>query len=391
MFSNYYHVDGNEYIGNAKVYGLKDSIMAAKYPMSADISQLNGKLTLGIIKLAQCVTGTGHDQFLTGIVTQFDLTLTNKAWVEAERYHFFDFVSSQSTMHRITSFDLDSSYNEYVDPRSIEVVQEKINEYNDLLSKEADKKLLAEKYLEVLYNNPAGFKLTARMTTNYRQLKTIYQQRRNHRLPDWQFLCDWIETLPASFLITGKESNVVSKEYPKVIAISGHAGSGKDTAAKFIHDKLVKDGYRVLVTHFADLLKYICTKFFGWNGIKDEQGRQLLQYIGTDMVRNQYPDYWVDFIAKIIDMFGSKWDYVLIPDTRFPNEVFGLRDRGIETVHVRVERNDFVSTLTESQQKHRSETALDGVEPDFIIQNEGTLDELYNEIDRLLKEILTDE
>jgi hypothetical protein len=54
----------------------------------------------------------------------------------------------------------------------------------------------ADNYLNLLYNIPVGFRLTAGMTTNYRQLKTIYQQRRNHRLPEWQEFCDWVETLP---------------------------------------------------------------------------------------------------------------------------------------------------------------------------------------------------
>ena len=53
-----------------------------------------------------------------------------------------------------------------------------------------------QKYLEILYSNPCGFKLTARMTTNYRQLKTIYYQRKNHRLPEWRVFCEWVETLP---------------------------------------------------------------------------------------------------------------------------------------------------------------------------------------------------
>ena len=144
--------------------------------------------------LAQCDPGSGHDQFLTGIVVQFNLTLTNKAWVEAERYHFLDFVSSQSTMHRIAQFDLDQAYIDYVDPRMVEVMKALVAEYNSDPT--------PEKYLRVLYSNPAGFRLTARMTTNYRQLKTIYRQRRNHRLPEWRAFCEWIETLPYSEWIT---------------------------------------------------------------------------------------------------------------------------------------------------------------------------------------------
>ena len=60
----------------------------------------------------------------------------------------------------------------------------------------------AEMYLEILYSNPAGFRLTARMTTNYRQLKTMYLQRKDHRLPEWRAFCKWIETLPHADFIT---------------------------------------------------------------------------------------------------------------------------------------------------------------------------------------------
>ena len=184
-------------VSDVKIYGLEESIKASKYPMSVDISALDSEITPGIKKLAQCEKGTGHDNWLNGIVVQFDLTFTVKAWTEAERYHFLDFVSSQSTMHKITKFDLDKTYIEYVDPRMIDIMKELVADYNDDPS--------AEKYLRILYSNPCGMKLAARMTTNYRQLKTIYAQRKTHRLPEWREFCDWIESLPYSELITGKE------------------------------------------------------------------------------------------------------------------------------------------------------------------------------------------
>jgi len=189
-------------VSNAKVYGLPDSICRAKFPMSTVPGSLNTELTDGIKALAQSRSGEGHDQWLTGVIVQFDLTFTNKAWVEAERYHFLDFVSSQSTMHRITKFDLDKAYCQYVDPRIIEIMKEKVDEYNKMFGS-YDERWKTRKYLEILYSNPAGFMLTAGMTTNYRQLKTIYKQRKKHRLPEWREFCKWIESLPCSFLITG--------------------------------------------------------------------------------------------------------------------------------------------------------------------------------------------
>lgn len=178
------------------VYGLEESVRASKYPMSTDIDMLTDEITDRVCSLGQAAPGSGHDQFLTGIIVQFDLTLSVKAWTEAQRYHFLDFVSSQSTMHRITRFDLDKAYIEYVDPRVIDIMREKIAVYNKMKADGAPAEDLAELYLGILYTNPAGFRLTARMTTNYRQLKTIYYQRRAHRLPEWRLMCKQIENLP---------------------------------------------------------------------------------------------------------------------------------------------------------------------------------------------------
>ena len=183
-------------IKNVQVYGLEDSIKASKYPMATDTDKCTPKITNTVRNLAGCVTGTGHDQFLTGIIVQFDLTFSIKAWTEAERYHFFDFVSSQSTMHRVAQFDIEKQCNKYVHFGTISIVKGLVDCYN------ADP--TPENYLRLLYNIPVGFMLTARMTTNYRQLKTIYQQRKTHRLPEWRDFCAWVETLPESGLITGK-------------------------------------------------------------------------------------------------------------------------------------------------------------------------------------------
>ena len=113
-------------ITNTKVYGLDESIVRAKYPMATDVSKLTSEMTKGVFKLGTCEKGTGHDNWLNGVIVQFDLTYTVKAWTEAERYHFLDFVSSQSTMHRISKFNLRSQCNKYVDRRIIEIVQDKI-------------------------------------------------------------------------------------------------------------------------------------------------------------------------------------------------------------------------------------------------------------------------
>lgn len=198
-------------VSNVKIYDLDECLVAAGYPMRTvaeqhPVTEQDKNRGLNLVKATKD-GNTAHSQFLTGIRVNFDLTCSNKMWVEAERYRFLEFVSSQSTMHRITKFDLNQAYNKYVDKRIVEIMKEKVKEYNAFIEvREAAKghpevvaelnKILKEMYLEILYSNPAGFTLTARMTTNYRCLRNIYKQRKDHRLPEWREFCKWIETLP---------------------------------------------------------------------------------------------------------------------------------------------------------------------------------------------------
>lgn len=168
----------------------------------------------------------------------------------------------------------------------------------------------------------------------------------------------------------------------KIITISSKAKGGKDFSANLIKQKLESKGEKVLITHYADLLKYICKTFFGWDGKKNVEGRTLLQYVGTDIIRKKNPDYWINFIIGILNLFPNEWDYVLIPDTRFPNEN-DLMKEYFDVTTVRVIRPNFDNGLTEEQKNHESETALDDYEFDYRIINNSDAS-IHDEIDRFM-------
>lgn len=205
MKDNYMSVNGikgvDEYdmINNACVYDFNNSIRASKFPMTVNPDNVNDEIVSTTYSLASAAVGTGHNNFLSGIVVSFDLTMTNKMCVEWQRYHHQQIVSSQSTMHKISKMNIDKAYISYVDNRIIDVMKEMIREYNDNKSEEL--------YLKILYSNPSGMLLTQRITTNYLQLKTMYFQRKNHPLPEWRIFCKWIESLPHSELITNNSNN----------------------------------------------------------------------------------------------------------------------------------------------------------------------------------------
>lgn len=170
------------------------------------------------------------------------------------------------------------------------------------------------------------------------------------------------------------------------VCISGHAQNGKDTSAVMFKNELEAKGYSTLIVHYADLLKYMCKTFFGWNGEKDEYGRTLLQKVGTDCIRQKEPDYWVDFVTKIVSLFPDEWDYIIVPDARFPNELTRIMEAGFPLTHIRVVRNEFISPLTDEQKRHPSETALDNTEPDYWLFNRG-LEQLREDVEELCEVI----
>ena len=170
----------------------------------------------------------------------------------------------------------------------------------------------------------------------------------------------------------------------KVICISGKAQNGKDTTASILKDVLEERDNRVLIFHYADLLKYLCKQYFGWDGEKDDAGRTLLQHVGTDIIRAQDPNYWVNFAVNFLKMFEGEWDYVLIPDCRFPNEI-NTMETHFDCMHLRIVRGNFESPLTPEQQNHPSETALDDYPYDDVIHNDGTISDLKISLNKLVE------
>lgn len=200
-------------VDNVDVYGLDESIFRSGYPMRKTVpsggefrsevegireARMNDDMEHPHIKRAiklAYARGGGHNQFMTGITVTFDLTLSNKAWVEAERYRFLNFISSMSSMHRASFFKIGECCNEYTSPEEIREA-ERLQEIYNSMDGSADREGKKRAYLELLYSIPAGFELMAGMVTNYRCLRNIYEQRRDHRLPDWHVVCEWIERLP---------------------------------------------------------------------------------------------------------------------------------------------------------------------------------------------------
>ena len=255
-----FEVEGVIKVDNVRVYGLNESVIASGYPMQIETNDMN-KVVIGdkdlkrVKHLGNAISGSGHDCFAKGITIQFDLQVPEYIWRQLDRYHFIDYVSSQSKMHRIVKIDIDEACNKYVSDYTKDYLKRLVWMYNNfelVYQKVTDKYALRyqledseekqsvftigetnyydiaftvdyktkDVYIEIhllgrsnilftkenlfniiIANTPCGLMLTARMTTNYLQLKSIVNQRSNHKMQEWRLLCDYFKTLPMFDLV----------------------------------------------------------------------------------------------------------------------------------------------------------------------------------------------
>jgi hypothetical protein len=180
-------------ISNVKVYDLQESVIASRNAMRLTPPEYTNeefeKSLPRAIQLANTKNGSGHQTFLSGIRVSFDLKYPNYISPELQRYHWVDIVTSSSKMHRLTKMNMDACFNEYVTQNSVNQMKVLIKQYNENPT--------YERFMYVISNCPQGVELFMRVSTNYLQLKTIYHQRKHHKLKeDWGAFCKAIESLP---------------------------------------------------------------------------------------------------------------------------------------------------------------------------------------------------
>lgn len=187
-------------IGNTVVAGLDRCIVSSGNSFRTVLrneKDLNEKDLIRVNKLGSVLPGSGHDSFLNGITVIADFTAPLYWWKQAQRYHWFEFVSSMSTMHCVTKFNVKDRCVEDVDNRIIDIIQEMVDNYNN--NNDLDKEHKELLWNKIIASLPSGFCLSATMTTNYRQIKTMCLQRKNHKLKEWKEFIHWAVTVLPKF------------------------------------------------------------------------------------------------------------------------------------------------------------------------------------------------
>lgn len=178
-----------------------------------------------------------------------------------------------------------------------------------------------------------------------------------------------------------------------LVGILGKKRAGKDTISDYLEKK-----YNFNKIAFATPLKEVCKILFDFS---DEQlygdlkevvdpnwgmsPRHMMQYLGTDILRKQIKDdMWINIVRnKYLKYTKENKDYrMVISDVRFPNEIKAVHD--LSGIVIKVTRPSI-----NNKDQHESETLIDTINDyDFEVINDGTMEDLYNKIDKIINNIV---
>ena len=175
--------------------------------------------------------GTDHRKFMRMITVYLDITAPLYWWKEFDTYKVGTVANSCSTMHKIAAkeFNVNDFSHEHIEEldgdeynmsydlllRTVDILNYYRKKYNTASEKlkmditNAEKKhVLAQQKLfwwQMIQLLPSSYNQKRTVMLNYEVLANMYKSRRNHKLDEWHTLCDWIESLPYSELITGEK------------------------------------------------------------------------------------------------------------------------------------------------------------------------------------------
>lgn len=196
--------------------------MSAGVNCNMKCKEKDGKIVTSNLRIFTNPDGTEHRKYMRMMPVYVRITAPLYWWKEFDTYKVGTVANSCSTMHKIAEkeFTLEDFSCEHLISGSIETLNDTIdilNEFrewylkydhmNEDCKKLFNKEITCKKDLwwQLIQLLPSSYNQTRNVMLNYEVLANIYRQRKNHKLDEWREVCKWIESLPYSELITGKE------------------------------------------------------------------------------------------------------------------------------------------------------------------------------------------
>ncbi len=177
----------------------------------------------------------------------------------------------------------------------------------------------------------------------------------------------------------------------KIYLISGKARHGKTTLGDYIKEYYEQKGKKCILTSYAKYIKMYAMELTDWDGNEETKPRDILQKLGTDVIRQKLgkEEFFVKRLEEDMDIYREFADAVVISDARIPIEIDYFKEKkDLNTTSILIKRPDFENHLSDDQKRHNTETALDKYDSyDYTIVNDDSLESLKEKIFEYLEGI----
>ena len=151
--------------------------------------------------------GSEHAKYRRMIVVYVDITAPLYWWKEFDTYKVGTVANSCSTMHKIAEKEF--TLEDFSTDHLLDAFKADLRRYVHILNVARDKYLETKDkafWWQMIQLLPSSYNQRRTLMLNYEALANIYRQRQGHKLDEWRDFCAWIETLPYSEIITGKDT-----------------------------------------------------------------------------------------------------------------------------------------------------------------------------------------
>ena len=179
----------------------------------------------------------------------------------------------------------------------------------------------------------------------------------------------------------------ISNRNPKIYLFSGKARNGKDTGAAFLKKFYEDDGKKVIYSRAGKYIKFYAMEMTDWDGSEETKPRELLQTLGTDVIREKLgkAEMFIERQLDDIEIYSYFYDAIIVPNIRLPREIESVKEKFDNVVTIKINRINFETNLTGSEQKHRTETAMNSyTDFDYVVTND-TLEQYERDIYEIYK------
>ena len=180
----------------------------------------------------------------------------------------------------------------------------------------------------------------------------------------------------------------IEKRNPKIYIMCGKAKHGKDTFSAYLKETYEKNNKKVIVTQLSKYIKYYAREMTGWDLSEETKPRELLQQLGTKVIREYLnkEDLFISRMIEDIDVFSCFYDAIIISDVRLKKEIIDLRKSFPNLICIHIERPDFDNGLTPEQKMHKTEIDLD----DFTDYNINIVNTTLDNLQESAEKVYTD-